>query len=46
MAEHARLAEETAEVTALHKSITDMELELARLKSTYPPEKVANHPGV
>lgn len=40
-AEHTRLAEETAEVAALHKSITDMELELARLKSTYPPEKVA-----
>ncbi|BEI84239.1 hypothetical protein CcaverHIS002_0408430 [Cutaneotrichosporon cavernicola] len=38
-AEHNRLAEETAEVAALHKSITDMELELARLKSTYPPDK-------
>ncbi|CAK9780172.1 unnamed protein product [Cutaneotrichosporon oleaginosum] len=37
--EHARLTEETAEIEALHKSITDMELELARLKSTYPPEK-------
>lgn len=38
--EHTKLALETSEVAAIHKHITDMELELARLKSTYPPENV------
>lgn len=41
--EHAKLSEETAEIAALHKHITDMELELARLKSTHPPEKVSHN---
>lgn len=40
-ADHARIVEGSAEVGSLYKSIKEMELELARLKGTHPPEKVS-----
>lgn len=38
--DYARIVKDSAEVGTLYRQINEMELELARLKSTHPPEKV------
>jgi len=39
--EHAAVTKQLAEVQSVQKQIRDMELELARIKATYPPENVS-----
>jgi len=39
--EHVRVSQKLSEVQAAQKKIRDMELELARIKATYPPEDVS-----
>jgi hypothetical protein len=40
-AEHAAVTKQLVEVQSVQKQIRDMELELARIKATYPPENVS-----
>jgi len=39
--EHAAVTKQLSKVQSVQKQIRDMELELARIKATYPPENVS-----
>lgn len=42
IAEHEEMSQQLVEAQALQKQIRDMELELARIKATHPPENVCD----